>query len=274
MIANLLWRSGVIARCVFALIACILLSGSVLGQSADAGPDKAVALPEFESSTISPHPAGDFVTSVCGPPGRFEAKNVTAKMLVQLAFNLPADQVSGGQPWVATQRFDVMAKISDVQWQDFNKLDDPLRNQFIQQMLQSLLVRHFHLAVSHQQKDLLVFALVTAKSGAKLPVAGTPKSELIESRELVMAMDQNDVPVSALANALSAHFGRTVLDNTGLSGRYDIRLRVEVPDENSPEAVDRAIFGAVEDQLGLKLVTRRRVLDTIVIDHLEQPSTN
>jgi uncharacterized protein (TIGR03435 family) len=242
-----------------------------LGQSANDAPEKAFEHPEFESAKISP--SADFVTSVGGPPGRFEAKNVTAKMLVQLAFNLPADQVSGGPPWAASQRFDVTAKISDAQWQDLNKLGDSLRNQLIQHMLQALVVERFHLAISHQEKDLLVFALVTAKSGAKLQVAGTPKPESI-GRELVMSMDQDDAPVSALANALSAHFGRTVLDNTGLSRRYDIRLRVEIPDENSPEAVDRAIFTALEDQLGLKLVTRRRVLDTIVIDQLEQPTDN
>jgi bla regulator protein blaR1 len=275
---NLRRSYRVTIRNVLALIACALLSGSALAQGADTRLDKTAPMldkaPEFEVATIKPHPPGDFITSVGGPPGRFEATNVTAKMLVQLAFNLPALQVSGGPSWVASQHFDVAAKISDAQWQDLNKLDYDQRNQSIQHMLQSLLAQRFQLAVSHQQKDLLVFALVVAKTGAKLRLAGTSMPESSQRGELAIPMDQYDVPVSALASFLSAHFGRTVLDCTGLSKRYDISLKIEVPEENSPDEVNSAIFRALEDQLGLKLVTRRYVVDTISIDHMEQPSDN
>ena len=253
------------------LIACVVLSGSALGQGTDAGLRNAFEQPEFETATISPHHAGEFVSSVGGPSGRFEAKNVTAKMLVQMAFNVASDRVSGGPQWVGSQRFDVTAKISDAQWQDLSRPgNDP--DQIVRHMLQSLLVQRFQLAVTHQERDLLVFALVACKSGLKLGVAGTPKPDAVEEKPLLMAMGQDDVPISALASFLSAHFGRTVLDNTGLSRRYDIHLRVEIPDENSPDAMNRAIFSALEDQLGLKLVTRRMVMDTIVVDRLEQPS--
>jgi uncharacterized protein (TIGR03435 family) len=271
---NLRRSYSIIGRNVLALIACALLSGSALAQSIEAALDKRAEAPEFEVATVRTHPPGDFMTSVGGPPARFEAKNVTAKMLVQLAYNLPPLQISGAPAWVASERFDVMAKISDAQWQDLNRLDYDQRNDSIQRMLQSLLAERFQLAVSHQQKDLLVFALVVAKTGAKLRLAGASVPDSSERRELAIAMNQNDVPISALASFLSAHFGRTVLDCTGLSKRYDISLRVEIPDENSPEAVDSAIFRALEDQLGLKLVTRRQIVDTIVIDHMEQPSEN
>ena len=263
--------SGVAWQSIVASVVCALLSGAAWGQSTDTGFDKAVEAPEFETATITPHPAGEFASSVGGPPERFEAKNVTAKMLVQMAFNVASDRVLGGPQWVGAQRFDVTAKISDTQWQDLNKPgNDP--DQIVRHMLQSLLVRRFQLSVTHQEKDLLVFALVACKGGTKLRVAGTPKPETVEEEPLLMSMEQDDVPISALASFLSAHFGRTVLDNTGLSRRYDIHLRVEIPDDDSPNAVNKAIFSALEDQLGLKLATRRMVLDTIAIDHLEQPS--
>lgn len=268
-------NSGVSGQSILVLIAGVLLSGSVFGQRANDATDKKVeATPEFEVATIKPHPPGDFMSSVGGPPGRFEANNVTAKMLVELAFNVPALQVSGGPSWIASQHFDVAAKISDAQWQDLNKMDEEQRNQSIQHMLQSLLAQRFQLAISHQQKDLLVFALVVAKTGAKLRLAGSSTPETPDRRELALAMDQSDVPVSALATFLSGHFGRTVLDCTGLSKRYDISLKIEIPDENSPDAVNSAIFQALEDQLGLKLVTRRYVVDTISIDQMEEPSEN
>jgi uncharacterized protein (TIGR03435 family) len=265
----------------------VVLNASALGQSADSARTKPIASAEFEAATITPHLEADpGVSPDTEPQNRFEAKNVTAKMLVQLAFNLPPDRVLEAPLWARSQSFDMTGQISDTQWQDLNKLDDDHRSQSIQHMLQSLLAQRFHLAVSHQQKDLLVFALVVDKNtGAKLPTSGTPKlPELFDTTNLATTLHQDNVPVSALANLLSARFGRTVLDCTGLSEHYDISLRVEIPDENSPDSVnraifnsmedrmDRAIFSALEDQLGLKLVTRRQVLDTISIDHIELPS--
>ena len=90
----------------------------------------------------------------------------------------------------------------------------------------------------------------------------------------MMGMTQSDVPVNALAVFLSSHFRRTVLDRTGLNGRYDIDFYVPNPEEGASDAADSAVFTALEDQLGLKVVSRKEVVDTIVIDHLEQPSEN
>ena len=89
-----------------------------------------------------------------------------------------------------------------------------------------------------------------------------------------MGMDQKDIPITTLANFLSGHFRRTVLDRTGLIGNYDIKLEVGTPTDNSPDEADSAIFRALEDQLGLKLVSRKEVVDTIMIEHLDQPSAN
>ncbi|HEY2467212.1 MAG TPA: TIGR03435 family protein [Terracidiphilus sp.] len=77
-----------------------------------------------------------------------------------------------------------------------------------------------------------------------------------------------------MARFLSSFLGRTVVDGTGLTGRYDISLLVPNPEQNVPDAQTTALFQALEDQLGLKLVSRKEMVDTIVIDHLERPSEN
>jgi uncharacterized protein (TIGR03435 family) len=41
------------------------------------------------------------------------------------------------------------------------------------------------------------------------------------------------------------------------------------PDDSGP-----SIFTAVQEQLGLKLVSTKGPVDTIVIDHIERPSEN
>jgi len=240
-----------------------------------AGAHQNTAAPlEFEVATIRPHPAGDYISSLGGPPGRFDAKNVTVRMLVEEAYDVPADQVSGGPDWTNSQRFDIQAKIPDAEWQKIGKLDYNTRQQYIDLMLQSLLKSRFQLAIDKEPRELRVYALVVAKGGPKLRSAGSPKpdSRDEEGKSYAMGMDQSDIPVAQLARFVQGYLRLTVLDQTGLPGRYDISLRV--PIENSPIDVESALFRALEDQLGLKLESRKAKVDTLVIQHLEQPSEN
>lgn len=254
---------------VVLLAACLLPLLSSWGQSTPATP----CPQEFEVATIKPHPAGDHSTMIGGAPGKYQATNASAKVLVEQAFDLPADQVSGGPDWVEAQRFDVNAKIADDCWEQLNKLHHEEQQKAIDLMLQSLLKDRFKLAVSHHPRQLMVYALVVAKGGPKLRPAGSPAPPSV-SGSFLMGMTQNNAPVSALAAFLSRHFRRTIVDQTGISGRYDINFYVPIPEENSAEVADSAVFQALEDQLGLKLVSRKMEVDTIVIDHMEQPSQN
>lgn len=256
---------------VFACAGLACANHPAVAQDANLAPQ------EFEVATIKPHPAGDAVISWGGEPGRFEAKNVTGKMLVEQAFHVPEQQVSGGPAWVDSQHFDVAAKIADTQWQEINKLDYYHQQQVIRPMLRALLQDRFQLEIRHEPRELVVYTLVVAKGGAKLRAPGMPKPPLpggSGEKYFLMTMDQTDVPVSVLADFLSQHFGRTVLDHTGLAGRYDISFGVPVLRGNSADEVDPAIFRALEDQLGLKLESRKAVVDSIVIERMEQPSPN
>jgi len=86
---------------------------------------------------------------------------------------------------------------------------------------------------------------------------------------------------------------RHVIDNTGISGKFNIRLEF-APDEHvpGPDKRERAgppvapveapepepdapfIFIALEKQLGLKLESTRGPHGFLVIDHIERPSPN
>jgi uncharacterized protein (TIGR03435 family) len=231
------------------------------------------ATPQFEVATIKPHPEGDHVSSIGGPPGRYEAKNVTVKKLVEEAFNLPGDQVTGGPPWAATQPFDVQAKIPDDLWQQMSKLDYARREQLMRPMLQSLLKERFQMAISHQPKKLLVYALVVSKSGAKVRPAGSAEPPP-GTGAYMLGMDQKNIPISTLADFLARVLGRTVLDRTGLTDQYDITMRVPIPEQRSPDDTETGVVRALQEQLGLKLESTREVVDTLVIEHLEEPTAN
>jgi uncharacterized protein (TIGR03435 family) len=79
---------------------------------------------------------------------------------------------------------------------------------------------------------------------------------------------------------------RPVVDQTGLAGRFDFRL-TWTPDETQfgavggykPQATERAdappdLFTAIQEELGLKLVSTKTPVDFLVIDHIERPSAN
>ena len=80
-----------------------------------------------------------------------------------------------------------------------------------------------------------------------------------------------DIPLSVFAKHMSEWFGRPVVDQTGLTGSYDILFEVPIGEGEDRES---AIVTALEDQLGLSLKRQIATVDTISVDHIEPPSAN
>jgi uncharacterized protein (TIGR03435 family) len=80
---------------------------------------------------------------------------------------------------------------------------------------------------------------------------------------------------------LSGQLQTTVVDETGLTGKYDFAMNW-VPEDRravtTPETADPAgpsLNSAVEEQLGLRLTRRKGPLEFIVIDRAERkPAEN
>ena len=67
----------------------------------------------------------------------------------------------------------------------------------------------------------------------------------------------------------------TVLDRTGLPGRFDFTLKWSRDDPPPTEAdAPPPLFTALQEQLGLRLRLAKGAIEMIVIDHVEQPSDN
>jgi uncharacterized protein (TIGR03435 family) len=87
------------------------------------------------------------------------------------------------------------------------------------------------------------------------------------------------VTMDRLASVLSQQgLGRVVLDNTGLTGRYDFKLTWAsdsvAADPNSTDTSGPSIFTAVSEQLGLKLEPQKGPVPVLIVDHIEVPSAN
>jgi uncharacterized protein (TIGR03435 family) len=76
---------------------------------------------------------------------------------------------------------------------------------------------------------------------------------------------------------------RPVVDQTGITGRYDLRL-TWTPDESQfngrvPPATDDpnappGLYTAIQEQLGLNLEAVTAPVEVLVIDRVERPSEN
>ncbi len=81
--------------------------------------------------------------------------------------------------------------------------------------------------------------------------------------------------MKGLATLLSRFERETVIDLTGLEGQFEFKL--EWTPDNGPAPPDGAsapsLFTAVQEQLGLKLESRKGPLDVLVVDHAEKVPT-
>jgi bla regulator protein blaR1 len=267
-----------------------------------------VPLPSFEVASIKPDSSGAPGTNISVRPGSFIAKGATAKFLITLAYHVNDSQLSGGPGWISSDKYDVDAKEEDAVGEKFQKLPYAQYREQLELMIQSLLQDRFKLKISHETKEVPVYALVVGKNGPKIALAtggppvtsGTRPVAREPNRGPGMrigrgVVDAWDSSLTELAEVLSRQpdlGGRKVLDRTGLKGNYDISLRW-TPDEthgallrgpadgNSasdnaipPDSSGPSIFTAVQEQLGLKLESAKGPVDVLVIDHIERPSEN
>jgi len=234
---------------------------------------------EFNAVSIKPSAPDDHNSFMLRPePGGFSALGVPLKMLVMEAYNVNAFQISGGPNWMGTERWDILAKTNGV---------DQIGMAKFRPMLQTVLEERFRLKIHIETKDVPVFALEAETNGAKLvPHTGTEQQFRPRQGSLVVKKGT----VGRLALWLSRELGRVVIDATGLKGEYDYALQwTPDPGQGGPESIGLApdtrgapatgaygpsIFTAIQEQLGLRLVSQNGKVEFVVIDGADRPSVN
>jgi uncharacterized protein (TIGR03435 family) len=172
-------------------------------------------------------------------------------------------------------------------------------------MLRSLLADRFKLRLHEETKDLPVYALTLAgndgKTGPNLKPTAADESAHCASLEAGPpaapefradgakrcaasfrgGLKLRGRPIGDLTEMLHELVGRTVLDRTGLTGRFDADLDAVLNWDHLVGAVtsdllgsNAVIFTALREQLGLKLEPSRGAVRTIVIDSVERPTEN
>ena len=228
-------------------------------------------------------------------PDGVRLSNLPLQDLIVQAYGLVlSDQVVGLPNWANSERFDIEAKVASTDVAAFRKLAlDQVRA-----MGRPILADRFKFAGHEEKRVLPLYALVVAKGGSKLKpstlsvqdgdAGGIARTGVIEMRHAsntngatpsLNELTGRGVTIDRLASTLSQQgLGRVVLDNTGLTGRYDFKLtwasESAARDTNSTDTPGPSIFTAVSEQLGLKLEPGKGSVPVLVIDHIEVPSPN
>jgi bla regulator protein BlaR1 len=249
-------------------------------------------LPSLEIVAVKPNHSGDKTTRFGLLPDRFTVTNVSVKDLIKYAYGVKDYQLSRAPSWIDHDRYDVDLKEKDspvTGAQNFNA-DVQQRRRL---MVQALLADRFQLKVHQEIRDLPTYALVVGNNGPKFSQTPGPVPVLAGGRIMILNghLSMTALPVSALAGALSEQFGRSVIDETGLTGNYDLNLQwtagSKTPTANGTEngsqepanmplldSSESSILTAVQEQLGLQLEPQRGPVQFLVIDHAERPSEN
>jgi uncharacterized protein (TIGR03435 family) len=215
---------------------------------------------EFDAATLklSPPPEGDLININLGTiqHGRLTLNNASLSDCLKLAYGIVADAQLAGPDWIRSKdvRFDVVAEAPP---------DTPRPSMLL--MLRTLLAERLKVAMHHESRELAYVALVQGKNGSKLRKAeanpAPPKGPMLRGSIVTSGMS-----MQTLALLLSRFQRETVLDQTGLSGLFEIKL------EWSPnqDTEGPALATALQEQLGLKLESRKGPVDVLVVDHAEK----
>ena len=304
----------------------ILLAATAASAQDSAAPPAALS-PDatFEVASIKPsnpdpsNPLSMVPLAMPRPGGRFTATNMPLRMLIGLAFETQDFRIAGGPSALMSAKFDITAKTSG--GATFGQKE-------MMPLVKNLLIDRFKLKVHTEPREIQVYDLVIARSDGRLgPDIKPSTSDCSKTDELnatradalakgdlsaVVIAKPGQVLTCALAPNLAAGplnisvhgdgqeikqlielltqlTGRYVRDKTGLTGRYDFDMKLDlqalvamaqamgmdVPAgaaANIPQSDGSSLTTALNEQLGLKLDSVRAPVDVVVIDSVEAPA--
>ncbi len=244
----------------------------------------------FEVASVKPAPSDTQWSYRFAPGGRTVLTGFRLRDLILLAWRVQDFRVLGTTGWMDSERFNIEGKAEGNPGQEESR-----------RMIQSLLADRFRLALHRETRELQQYSLVRAKNGSGLtasrpgictpyddsswPLPGRPdlpacgfKMHLRrpENAAPVMVLEARGVGMARVATVLGTLLQHSVSDDTGIEGAWDFDLEYAPDDGTAPpsDTSGPSLFTALQEQLGLKLETRRGPVEVFVVDHAERPSAN
>jgi len=259
--------------------------------------------PQFEVAAIKP--AGplspNIVLGLNADGSQVHISWASLTDLVTMAYRLRRYQILGPD-WLASDHFDVIAKIPD----GFNQRNVP-------EMLQSMLQDRFGMKSHWEKKEFSVYTLGLSKAALNMKEVAAPETEVsfpignISGMRSIIdfgsgstfsfadnMLDAKKLNLDEFAEWFSNFMDRPVINNTGLKGHYDFRLNLSARDFQTmwiwaamaggavipPEAVPKLDGLSLESlpnslkEVGLKLDRGKGPIDVLVIDTIQRKPTD
>ena len=303
----------------FACAAVLIVSASTARAQAPA----AAPLPAFEVASIKPsnpdpsNPLSAIPMVSPQPGGRFAVQNLPLRFLIGVAYELPDFRVVGGPDALMNAKFDITAKAPG---------GVTLGQKELLPLIRSLLADRFKLKAHLAPRELPLYDLVIARSDGRLgPDLKPSKSDCSKADELNaqrgaavakgdlsaimpkpgeflsctvapnlaggpmnIALHGDGQEIKVLTELITQMTGRYVRDKTGLTGRYDFDMKLDLQAllamaqkmglnipaaaaASLPPSDGSSMMTALNEQLGLKLESGRGPVDVLVIDSVEAP---
>lgn len=203
-----------------------------------------------------------------------QADNANVMMMVSAAYDVPQFLVDGLPNWGMSEHFDVVGKITGPSSpEEIKALTSAQRRA----MLATLLQDRFGLKTHWETRDKPEYILEVAKRGSKLKES---QEEQPTNSLRWNSLDAKGIRIDDLIRDLQHRVNKPIVDKTGLTGKYDMKLTwsVEGQSLNGGDAKDDnaqpVIFTAVKEALGLELKPAHGPVQVLVVDSVMHPSPN
>jgi uncharacterized protein (TIGR03435 family) len=246
------------------------LSCAAFGQSTQTAPAFEVADIHSSARTTNPGMRGGAVRG-----GRYEVKDASMLDLIAAAYGVQADRIQGGPSWLASDRFDIVAKAPA-----------GTTPKTVNLMLQSLLAERFKLAVHKDTKPMPAYALTVGKSKPKLKEASGSGQSGCQGGNITATAESSDYSCRNLTMQAFAETLRylevpgmlqtiPVVDATGLEGTWDFDFKFTSRAQRALSPASAiSLLDALDKQLGLKLEVKTTPLEVLAVDSVSQPTAN
>jgi uncharacterized protein (TIGR03435 family) len=245
-------------------------------------PMSADADPSLDVATIKPSDPAQRGKGFGFRGTHFMMRNMNLNDMLAIAYGLHSKQIIGAPDWFGTDLYDI------------DGVPDAPGRPNLKQMgilLQKLLADRCALKLHHETRELSVYAITVASGGPKMTksTAAPNDPQGFGFRGLGDLIVRNMTMKDFAMGMQSAVTDRPVVDQTGLTDRYDFSLKwtpddsqfaqfrtavnVTPPKSDDPNAPP-SLYTAVQETLGLKIEAVKAPDDVIVIDHVEKPSAN
>jgi uncharacterized protein (TIGR03435 family) len=252
-----------------------LATADTLWKPAGPGPMAANADPSYEVAIIKPalpdeqHP----IWNLTSP--EFHATGTNAAELIKMVYKIRGRQILNAPPWVEQDKFDITAKPDT----PGTPSEDQSRT-----MIGKLLADRFHLVCHTSTQDYPALVMTLDPKG---PPPTPSDAEFNSHNGISMRQENGDVVLHLtgttmpffLKTLMDRYRDKQIVDETGLTGIYDITLRLPPAalqgsgDGGAEEEVGTDYIAAAE-KAGFKFVSRKAPLPVVVIDHIDPPSPN